>query len=80
MKKIVNTILSCMLIASCMTISPLKAEEQADSIDVCLVFWIITDEYGFKSGDIEAAGWYQQKVESVSTERGRIYCSFYRIS
>lgn len=49
MKKIVNTILSCMLIASCMTISPLKAEEQPISQDVSGLL-DYTDEYGTNQG------------------------------
>lgn len=49
MKKIVNTVLSYMLIVSCMTISPLQAEEQPISQDVSGLL-DYTDEYGTDQG------------------------------
>ncbi|MCR0567862.1 Ig-like domain-containing protein [[Clostridium] innocuum] len=49
MKKIVNTILTCMLIASCMTISPLQAEEQPIPQDESGLL-DYTDEYGTDQG------------------------------
>lgn len=49
MKKIVNTILTCMLIASCMSISPLQAEEQQKTQEESGLL-DYTDEYGTGQG------------------------------